>query len=397
MLHKKKSTGMKVAVAAGGRFHALHLAHQLECHGALAALFTASFRPSDKKYVTSGVHGVLRLQLVEDLIMRFRLLKLIDKSRWYVWKDNWFDRWLARQISQLGHVDIFVGWAHYILHSIPAIRSTGAKIVLESGSCHILEQEKLLCEEYAHFGLKSAPIHPRNRDKMLREYEQADYIMTPSRFVYDSFLRQGVPAAKLLQVPYGVDAARFYVPRAELAHKFRVLFVGQLSLQKGVSYLLDAWQSLNLPHSEAELVLVGNIDPALARLLAKKKLPVNIIFHGSVPQEALNEQYARASLFVLPSIQEGLAMVQAEAMAAGLPLLATTNTGAAELIDDGREGFIVPIRNAAALAEKIAWSFQHRDVCFAMGMRAQEKIKQFSWDCYGDKIMQTYQRILEQA
>jgi glycosyltransferase involved in cell wall biosynthesis len=96
----------------------------------------------------------------------------------------------------------------------------------------------------------------------------------------------------------------------------------------------------------------------------------------------------------MPSIQEGLAMVQAEAMACSLPLICTRNTGGEELIENGKQGFIIDTHDVKALCEKIEWCFLNQDKCFQMGKSAFEKIQNFSWDHYGNKILDTYKKII---
>lgn len=88
-------------------------------------------------------------------------------------------------------------------------------------------------------------------------------------------------------------------------------------------------------------------------------------------------------------------MVQAEAMASGVPVIGTTNTGGSALIDNGKEGFIVPIRDVIALAEKIQWCYDNREQCFDMGLTAQRKIQHYTWDHYGEKVIKAYETIMQ--
>jgi len=201
---------MKVVVAAGGRFHSLHLSHQLEKRGVLKKLFTGAYTHQDRHYVSENlVQHYRSYAALDQLFFRLHLSSLIPKSAWYVFKDNFFDWMVRKKIKKLGKVDIFVGWAHYFLNSLSYIRKTGAKIIVESGSCHILEQQKFLCDEYKRWGVALTPISQQNIEKMIKEYAASDYIMIPSDFVYQSFLRQGFSNKKLLKVSYGVDVAKF--------------------------------------------------------------------------------------------------------------------------------------------------------------------------------------------
>jgi glycosyltransferase involved in cell wall biosynthesis len=92
-------------------------------------------------------------------------------------------------------------------------------------------------------------------------------------------------------------------------------------------------------------------------------------------------------VFMLPSIVEGRALVQQEAMACGLPLIVTKNAGADDLIADGETGFLVPIRSPEALAEKISWCAANRDRICGMGIAAQRRAAELTWRGYGDAVV----------
>jgi glycosyltransferase involved in cell wall biosynthesis len=92
-------------------------------------------------------------------------------------------------------------------------------------------------------------------------------------------------------------------------------------------------------------------------------------------------------VFVLPSIVEGRALVQQEAMACGLPLIATKNTGGDDLIVEGETGFLVPIRSPGSLAEKITWCAENRPRVSGMGIAAQKRARELTWRSYGDTVV----------
>ncbi len=386
---------MKVVIAAGGRFHAFHLAHQLEKRNALKKLYTASYTKKDVNYISPKfVVKNFSFNLISNLFLRFRFYKFFNKSKLHVFNDNIFDNWLSKKILQEDKIDIFVGWANYFLNSFENIKKTGAKIIVECGSTHILEQQKLLKEEYEKFGLSAPPICKKNIEKVLAEYEVADYIMTCSGFTYRSFLKHGIAEKKVLKVPYGVNLDFFGKLPKKSDGKFRVICVGLMCLRKGIPYLLKAWKKLNLPVDKTELLLVGNVQKDLKYFLKNFSLPKNVIFYGSTDRKTLSQFYAKSDLFVLPSIEEGLSMTIAEAMASQLPVVCTTNTGGEELIEDGKQGFIVPIRNPEVLSEKISWCYENQEFAKQMGLNAKDKVQSFTWDVYGQKIFEEYKKII---
>lgn len=386
---------MKVVVSAAGRFHAFHLARQLAQRGALERFYTASWLKGDARNISSSrVTSNYVLQYGEWIYEKARLNRFFKPSDYYVFKDNYFDRWVARKLA--GKIDIFTVWAHYGLASIPRAKKLGARVVLECGSMHILEQEKILIEEYERWGLSVPPLNPQNREKVLQEYRVTDYLVIPSAHVEKSFIKHGVPGNKLIKIPYGTDLSRFKPKMRLEKKKFRVLFVGTINLNKGIPYLLDGWKSARLPLNDAELVLVGNIQSDIKMSYLKNyQQPENVIFAGTLPQHELAEMYKTADVLVLPSLQEGIAMVQVEAMASGVPVIATPHSGAEDLFADGVAGFIVPTRSVTALAEKIVWGYEHREELFVMGQHAAKQAQAYSWDAYGQRVFQAYKKMLE--
>ena len=146
----------------------------------------------------------------------------------------------------------------------------GAKTVLERGSSHMLYQRKILTEEYRKFGLEKEVVHPKVVERELMEYQEADYISIPSHYVKETFLQQGIPAAKLIQTPYGVDLSNFHpVPKQDKI--FRIIHCGRLSIRKGVPYLLQAFSELRL--KDAELWLIGSITDEIKPFLRQFSSP----------------------------------------------------------------------------------------------------------------------------
>ena len=387
---------MNIAIAAGGRFHAFHLANQLAQRNSLKKLFTFYYTKNDHTLVPPNlVSNNQWCQFIDTCFCKLRLSSFINPSTFNNIKDNFFDYCMSKEIPQLGNLDLFVGWANYTLFSMPAIKKTGAKIIIESGSCHILAQMRILHNEYARHGLTFPPINQRVINKMLAEYEQADYIMTLSTFAHQSFIDQGIAPEKVLCLPCGMDVSYFAAPPpAKDSTKFRVIFVGLAGVRKGVHYLIEAWKQLNLPTASTELLIVGNVQKDLNHVLATMSVPTNVRFFGSTTRATLRQLYQSSDLFVLPSLEDGFGMVIGEAMAAGLPVVCTTSTGAPDMITDGIEGFLVPPADSAALAEKILTSYTNAELRNTMGKAAQKTIQNFTWDIYGKRIFELYQNLL---
>lgn len=167
--------------------------------------------------------------------------------------------------------------------------------------------------------------------------------------------------------------------------------MGRVELAKGLGYLLQAWRRLALPR--AERVLVGEVKPQMKSLLGTyANSSVRVM--GFLPRPDVAQCYRESSLFVLPSPNEGLAQVLLEAMASALPAVATDMSGAADCIENGKEGFIVPVRDVDALADAISWCYHHRDALPAMGRAARMKIEsQFTLEHYNQRQIALYRSL----
>jgi glycosyltransferase involved in cell wall biosynthesis len=272
-------------------------------------------------------------------------------------------------------------------------RSLGARTIVERGSSHISFQNNLLREEYSLQGVRPLPFqvpHPRIVEQELKEYEEADRISVPSRFVVQTFQRYSIPDSKLVHIPYGVDLSQFR-QALKTDDVFRVVFAGGMTLRKGVHYLLRAFAELKLQNSE--LLLIGTMNDEMRPFF--KRYEGVYRYLGKIPQSELYQYYSQGSVFAMCSIEEGLAMVIPQAMACGLPIIATTNTGAEDIVRDGVDGFIIPIRDVEKLKEKLVYLYERPEERMRMGQSAKERVSSgFTWDDYGDRIVAAYKNIL---
>ena len=382
---------MNVTLSVLGRFWAFYLAKELQRHGCLERLITSYPKFETVKY---GVPRERICSLVVNEILNRGWLKApaMLKRRYnaqYLVHEL-FDRRAARNLPR--RTEIWAGWSSHSLNTLRRAKELGAKTVLQHGSSHIVCQDLILREEYDRLGLKGLEFaHPKIIEKELLEYQEADFISIPSLYVKETFLQRGVPAAKLLHVPYGVDLSNFYpIPKVDKC--FRVIHCGNLSLRKGVHYLLQAFSELKLP--DAELWLIGKVTDELGPFLKRYASP-SVILKGTFPERELHKYFSQGSVFCLASIEEGLAMVQPMAMACGLPLIITTNTGGADLLREGREGFILPIRDVAALKEKILYCYENPEEARRMGEAGRRRAGAgYTWADHGDKIIVHFRRIL---
>ena len=377
---------MKVLISVHGKFHAFYLARELQERGSLEKIITSYPRYRvredglDKDRVVSFPIKVI-LQKIYGYFPHFISE---EKMSWYL--ASFFDWQAAGAVTEC---DIFVGWSGATLLSLRKAKFLGATTVVERCSSHIEYQREILRDEYGLLGLKPRLPFNKTVERELREYREADFISIPSTFVRKSFLDKGIPEQKLICVPYGVDAELFKpVPKTD--NIFRVVFVGNLSIRKGVHHLLKAVSELKLKNFQTWLI--GPLSREIAYFL--KKYEGSYRYFGKRPYRELCKYYSYGSVFVISSLEEGLAYVIPQAMACGLPVICTPNTGGADVVRDGVDGYIIPIRDVNALKEKILYYYEHQDICREMGRQARERVvNNFTWKHYADAVVEEYRRM----
>jgi len=294
--------------------------------------------------------------------------------------------------NRLDGCDLFIGWAAFARESVRVARSRGAIACIERGSAHILTQKELLFDEYDRWGLNRPCFHSGLVERQLAEYEEADFIIVQSSFAHRSFVDRGIVPEKLLKILLGVDTRRFK-PYPKQDNKFRILFVGAITVRKGVPHLLEALRRLRLVNSE--LVFVGAPDPEIQPLLRRREVAYRLI--GHVPHESLPWWYSQASVFVAPSVEDGFGQVVLEAMSCGVPVIASTHSCGPDVIQEGVDGYLVPPGDAQAIADQLAFLYEHRDRLWEMRGAARRRAEQYSWERYGERAMDTFQRVLDRG
>ncbi len=297
------------------------------------------------------------------------------------WSAETLDRYVARTMQEC---DVLMALSSVGLHAAKVAKRRGSQYICDRGSSHISYQQKLLDEEFRRWGQEFRGIDNRVIFKEQEEYALADRITVPSEFVRHSFLEMGVPADKLKKVPYGVNLSSFSKIADPSRDTFDVLFVGQVSLRKGVPYLLAAFEQLG--HPRKRLRIVGAMQPDMEFFLSTRRFS-NVDFVGPVPRSTLSKYFSTSHVMVLPSIEEGLALVQGQALACGCPLISSTNSGGEDLFSHGKEGFIVPIRDAAAIADRLEQLAADSGLRTEMSNAALRRVRHLGgWSTYGDNI-----------
>lgn len=309
--------------------------------------------------------------------------------------------WLADRLisSRIAPCRIFHGCTSLCLASLQTAKKRGAITLVEIATWHPREWNKAELEEALRCGVTGRDSGRDLGEPMLRrmerEFQDCDRIVVPSAVALESFAEHGY-GNKTVEVKIGVDAD-FFSPRAPIADSqpktFRVCCVGRVEFAKGVSYLLEAWNRLGL--ANAELVLVGGVKPQMKSLL-RDCADRGVRLAGRLRRSEIARCYRESDVFILPSLNEGFGQVLLEAMASGLAVVATDRTGANDCIANGKEGWIVPARNADALADAIRWCYQHPEERQAMGRAARARIEsEFTLEHYNARVIGLYRNLAE--
>jgi alpha-maltose-1-phosphate synthase len=295
------------------------------------------------------------------------------------------DRHVAQRLSSLPAVKAVYAYDGGALETFRAAKKLGLKCVYEHPIVHWRKVRELQCEE-AERNPKWASTLLGLRDsdeKLARKDEEltlADFIITPGKFSRESLALAPNLKAELKVIPYGAPQVVSKTD-SNRGNRLRVLFVGALSQAKGLGYLLDAVVRVG---SHVELTLIGH------RVAADVPAPQLLDRHRwiqSLPHDQLLEEMSRHDVLVFPSLHEGFGLVILEAMAQGIPVIATPNTGGVDVIDDGIDGFIIPIRSSDAIAAKLQLLYRDRAQLEAMKEAARRKADACSWPTYRQHLV----------
>lgn len=373
---------MKIVQAVFGVFHHFELARELERRGHLETIYSTfpwqrlkrEGLPHSKVQTFPWLH-------VPEYLLQSRGIP----GRWLYDQLGFanaltFDEWTLRRIPPC---DAFIAISGAGLKTGRLVQQRGGKFICDRGSSHQRYQERLVSDEYRRWGVNLPVSDIRDTLREEQIYAMADAITVPSRFAARSFIESGLPPEKIRVIPYGVRLERFTPTGSPPTDRFEVLFAGSVSLRKGVPYLLEAFAKLR--HPAKRLRVVGTMHPNMKTVL--NRLPQeNVEFLGSVKQDRLAELMSTSHLMVLPSLEEGLALVQSQALACGCPVLCSTNTGGEDLFTDGVEGFITPIRDVSALTQRMQQLADDPDLQSKMREAALQRVRTLGgWNDYGNR------------
>jgi glycosyltransferase involved in cell wall biosynthesis len=317
----------------------------------------------------------------------YHLISLAAKTKVPAWDlEGWaherFDATVARRLPSYPGVGLVHAWEGAARATFDAAKALGVGRILDVAGA-FERNSQVIVEEGGNLPPDDLTV------RVQQERKGADYIFVPSQFVVECLVENGVEPDRIVLIPYGADTTRFQPLAHAVDRPFRCLFVGLIGFRKGIRYLLDAWRELDLP--DAELVLVGAAGPHGEDLLRERDPSVRWV--GQVPFYEVHRWFQESDVFLFPSLSEGSAMVTYQAMAAGLPVVTTLNSGS--VVRDGVDGFIVPPRDPVTLAARIRYLQLNPEERSEMGRAGRRRISEtFTWGHYRRRIGAAYQAIL---
>ena len=311
----------------------------------------------------------------------------LDASRHHVRINRAFDEWVIRH--GLADADVIYGVNRASLELFQYAKDSGISCILEQCSAPRRVERQLMAEEMERWpDLEPGLVLPPRNDAMIKreeaEWTLADRIIAPSEFVVNGLQACGIAPDQCRVVPYGIALDPYKSARRDRSHttgKLRILYAGRVSLLKGAPYLLEALRLIGSEHIEARFA--GQVLLDHHRLLDYKPW---VEFLGLVPRTQMVRLFQWADILLMPSICEGSAIVIYEALAAGLPVIATGNCGA--MVRHGIDGYLVPIRDVETLAETISSILKNRDILTTFNDGIKEAWNNISLEAYKIRLEQ---------
>ena len=373
---------MKIAIVVPGRFHGFDLARALSPNHEVV-VFTnypkwaaRRFGLADHQVRSFWIHGIAS-RLAD------RISGKLGVTCHEAGLHKMFGRWAAVELlrEDWDVVHSFSGVSHEVMSAIagrPTLR------IVVRGSSHIRTQARILEEEERRTGRH---VDRPSRWKIAREeseYARADRIVVLSSFARESFLSEGVSPERisLLQLGASVDGFR---PQAGVVEErcrrilsgepLRILQVGTLSLRKGfwdIPEIVNAFEP-----GKFRFRFVGPVLPEVRSLIAGLRHKADFV--PKQRQDLLREQYLWGDLFLFPTLEDGFAVVLAQAATAVLPILTTSHSAGTDLVRDGETGFVLPIRSPASFVDKLKWCDTHRKELAEMVKRINKEFRPRDW------------------
>ncbi len=304
--------------------------------------------------------------------------------------DLYFDQKVSQKLKSQP-CDLIMGVAGQTHLGFKAAKAQGAKAWLYCLNNYLPFMQQQIQQEMEMLADATvATMNPIMLQRFVAECSQSDLIIVLSEVAKKTFVQAGFAPEKVAVLTPFIDTVKFHpVPKTD--EVFRVLYVGTIEPRKGVPYLVKAFAQANIPNSE--LLIVGGSSTRSLRIFMEDTLQK----YSNVKQEFWDfsrtdptEVFGKCSVLVLPSVEDGFGLVALEAMACGLPVIVTSHCGAADLVETGVNGFIVPPRDITAIADQLRFFAENESSRVVMGKAARIKAEQQTPALYQQNLQQLF-------
>lgn len=391
-----------ILLSHSGKQHAYHVAKAMDDLGYLKKFYTSSYIKNKKlqQFLLKNNNQYWTRRFIKNLYgskidanWRFELKEIIyrkiygknQKTQIAVYnRDQAFDKYVSKEIKTT-EANVFWGFQGSCYESLKTANVMNKISVCELATAHISAAKEILGEEVElHTEWADSIdnfVFPDGYEQRLKEEpHRADFVIAASEFTKQSLLNDGIDEKKIIYLPLGFDnsAIPYYPKQYKNNAKVKLLYAGTITQRKGIKYLLEAIKILN--DKNIELHIIGGIQGSGKAL---QKYQNHFVYHSPVSQKEIFKAYNDYDILVLPTIFEGFGLVIVEAMAAGVPVITTNHSIGAEIINDKENGYIVPIRDAEAIAKAIAnFKLLKPDEKQKMSENAYQSVLKYSWKQY---------------
>ena len=299
-------------------------------------------------------------------------------------RDRLHDFWVSKKIKNESFV---IGYEECCRDTFKQAKKKGIITILDLAQIHYKEIETI-SKDFPVFSEIYKNKNLRNKINSIKreEIELADYIMCLSTFAKESLIKYGYPSHRIFVVNLGFDPLKFKPKKTySQTGKLKIVYAGTITKRKGIDLLLK----LNSELSDLiELTFIGPMADA-ADIFKKEG---NYKWYPYLDHDELNKVFNEQDVFIFPSYLDSWAMVVIEAMACGLPVVISANTGAKDSIQKN-EGFIVEPGNYQSLKEKVLYLHSNRSICEAMGRQAHIQAQKYTWAAYQIQVQEVLKKI----
>ena len=355
-----------------------------------ATVFSRFVPPGTVRAVNLPFAGTVRSRLFDAILTVPGLRRRQD---WLtLLSDVDFDTRVAQQIEPPA---LFDGVMAQCAHTVRRLARTDTRIVVTSLNTHVRHLARSLEDEYRRVGATGPSfLHPRMMQRALREIAAADHIRVNSEVARRTFIDAGCDESRVTAIHPGIDLDHF-TPSPKTDDVFRVIAISSIDPRKGIHDLLQAFEEARLPN--AELVIIGGTGDRWSKALMARyraRLPNLSCRAMDIMTAPVSETFGPASVLVHAAIEDGFGLVVPQALASGRPVIVTRTSGASELVQHGRNGFLVDARSPGQITEHLRTLAHDARLWAQLCEASRPSVAHLSYDAFSRDVLAFYARVL---